>query len=182
MSRRNKKPEMKWVSYVNTDTSIAPQENWLGPMTPVNIPLGPGRHQAIGAKVKFMRVTYSINVVATTGTQNWSLFRLALVTPRTNIAGFTDQVDEAMNNRFAWDHQVVQIHMDDQKYLFRNDLGIAPASWHVKGSIRFPRNVQLNSDGDLMDDKDRIYLVCRGYQANLSFTIQIMTKVSYIDA
>lgn len=183
MQRKNHKPEIKWKvvedNMVLDDTFLRTDS-----MTPLTIAQGTGRHDSIGGRVKFLRLSYEINIAVRRNnefTGDMCLFRVAMIIPRVNDAGIADQVQEVLNNNSFWDYNTVNVKFDQTRALYNPQSGNSACQWHIKGMMKIPMNVQLNNQGGLMDDKDKVILCLHSNGVNMRYTVNFRCKTSFID-
>lgn len=184
MSRKRARPEVKFVERAFNETYTSNEQS-TDLLTPA-IPRGTGPNLAIGQRVKTLRVTmdiiFCVDTNQTTPARDFCFFRLSLLTPRCDRATFLQHMSE-VSDMGVYNHELVRVFYD-KLHRFncpKYNMG-GKQSCTLKMSIPYPRNVQLDSDGNFRDNHDEMYI--RGN--NILSTSPIITslghvKLSYID-
>ena len=129
-----------------------------------------------------MDIIFCVDTNQTTPARDFCFFRLSLLTPRCDRATFLQHMSE-VSDMGVYNHELVRVFYD-KLHRFncpKYNMG-GKQSCTLKMSIPYPRNVQLDSDGNFRDNHDEMYL--RGN--NILSTSPIITslghvKLSYID-
>lgn len=184
MQRKNHKPEIKWnvqEDSIILNNAITQTES----MTPQIIAPGTGRHNSIGGRVKFLRLSYEIILAMRRNADYqgvYAKYRIAILKPRVNDAGLQDQINQVMPNNDFWDYNTVDVKYDKTHVLYNPwNINNGRQSVTIKGMLRIPMNVQLNNAGGLMDDKDKIVLVVGTINTGSSIELNYRCKTSFID-
>ena len=178
LSIRRPRPEIKWVTH-DQSVDVTDLVNTNIFMVPTQIPLGTNRHEAIGAKIKTLRLSYVLEIVADSNANlpRHCIVRMAMISSLTNHSDLTTQVNEVMNNWTWWDP--AHVHLIKEWNLILNNPyydGVNSAKVY-KGYLPWPRNFKLNNVGGIVSSLDMPKFVARVRTGSDLCSIRLRTKI-----